>query len=84
MTKNGSSSLSGSTLALLPQEQCSLAALDKSLEKLDRLVPLQKRQVLNACVAVAATDGLFTINEAEYLRVIADALECPIPPVVIS
>jgi hypothetical protein len=82
--KAGIAALGGSELQLLSRDRCSLGSLDQSLEKLDRLVPLVKRQVLNACVAVASTDGLITINEAEYLRTIADALECPIPPVIVS
>ncbi|MBN2035605.1 MAG: M48 family metalloprotease [Chitinispirillaceae bacterium] len=68
--------------ALVAQEACAIAALDMSLETLDRLVPLAKKQVLEACVAVASIDGQITLREAEYLRVIADALECPIPPVL--
>jgi uncharacterized tellurite resistance protein B-like protein len=80
----GLAALPGTSLSLIPREQSTFSALDQSLKKLDQLVPLQKRQVLNACVAVAATDGVFTINEAEYLRVVADSLDCPIPPVILS
>ena len=82
--EQGIAFLPGMPLSLISRELCSLASLDTSLEKLDRLVPLQKKQVLSACVSVATTDGLITINEAEYIRVIADALECPIPPLIIS
>jgi Zn-dependent protease with chaperone function len=82
--KAGAAVLGGSALKLLSCERCSLGSLDQSLEKLDRLVPMAKRQVLNASVAVASIDGLININEAEYLRTIADALDCPIPPVIVS
>ncbi|MBN1130508.1 MAG: M48 family metallopeptidase [Chitinispirillaceae bacterium] len=80
----GAAVLKGANHKLLPRDNCSLKSLDHNLEKLERLVPIVKRQVLNACFAVASTDGLITLNEAEYLRTVADALECPIPPVVVS
>jgi Zn-dependent protease with chaperone function len=82
--KAGAAIIRCSSLELLLRERCSLVSLDQSLEKLDRLVPLVKQQVLNASIAVASIDGLITINEAEYLRAIADALECPIPPMIVS
>jgi hypothetical protein len=34
------------------------------------------------CIAIASADSVITINEAEYLRAIADALGCPIPPMI--
>jgi Zn-dependent protease with chaperone function len=82
--KAGITVLGGSDLRLLSREECSLGSLDQSLEELDRLIPLIKRQILNASVAVASVDGLITINEVEYLRAIADALDCPIPPIIVS
>jgi Zn-dependent protease with chaperone function len=71
-------------LHLVPREQCTLSALDSALERLTLLVPLLKKQVLSGCIAVVYADGVATVNEAEYLRAIAEALECPIPPIMAS
>jgi Zn-dependent protease with chaperone function/uncharacterized tellurite resistance protein B-like protein len=80
----GSSLISTVSLSLVSRELCSLSGFDKSLNRLDLLIPPLKKQLLSACVAVVSTDGLITINEAEYIRTIADALECPMPPVIIE
>ena len=37
---------------------------------------------LDAFAAVATADGRITVAEAESIRAIADALECPIPPLL--
>jgi Zn-dependent protease with chaperone function len=72
-----------SALQLLPREQCTFAALDKCLDELDTLAPPVKKQVLAACMAAASTDGVITLNESEYLRAVADALSCPMPPLIV-
>jgi Zn-dependent protease with chaperone function len=74
----------GTPLQLLPREQCTLASLDRALGRLDQLVPPLKKQVLSGCIAIVSHDGVITVNEAEYVRAIAEALECPIPPVLAS
>ena len=71
-------------LRLVPREQCTLSALDSALERLALLVPPIKKQVLSGCIAVVYADGIVTVNEAEYLRAIAEALECPLPPIMAS
>jgi Zn-dependent protease with chaperone function len=77
-------SFKGIAPEIVPKEQCTLTALDGALERLDRLTPPLKKQVLSACLAIVSHDGVVTVNEAEYVRAIADALECPIPPVTAS
>lgn len=72
----------GAPLALLPAEQCGLAAIDAALRRLALAAPQIKRNVLQACVEVVGADGLIQELEAELLRAIADALDCPIPPFV--
>jgi hypothetical protein len=39
--------------------------------------------VLAACIAIAMTDNVITLNEAEFLRAVADALSCPMPPLIV-
>ena len=41
-----------------------------------------KRNVLLACAQAVAADGQVLDREAELLRAIAEALDCPIPPFV--
>ena len=69
-------------LRLLPKELCGLAAVDKALTILNTASPAIKKTVLDACVACVAADGRTTATEAELLRAVADALDCPIPPFV--
>jgi Zn-dependent protease with chaperone function len=67
---------------LLPREKCSLRALDGALGRLAGTAPRLRREVLTACVAAIATDGMVTISEGELLRAIADSLGCPMPPLL--
>jgi len=39
-----------------------------------------KRLVLEGAAAAIGHDGRMTIDEAELLRTVADALDCPMPP----
>jgi Zn-dependent protease with chaperone function len=66
----------------LPPEQCTLAQVDAALERLSQAVPQIKKNVLNACALTVAADNIIQEREAELLRAIADALDCPIPPFV--
>lgn len=69
-------------LALLPPGHCDLRACDGALKKLDLLAPRLKKPLLGACAAVVAADRQVTVAEAELLRVIADTLGCPVPPLL--
>jgi Zn-dependent protease with chaperone function len=70
--------------ALLPPEQCSLAAVDRALERYDAATPALKRDIMLACAATVMADDQVTDREAELLRAIGDALDCPVPPFVQS
>jgi Zn-dependent protease with chaperone function len=67
---------------MLPREACSLASLERSLDRLAASAPEVKSRVLDACAATIASDGRVTIAEGELLRAIADSLDCPIPPLL--
>jgi hypothetical protein len=64
----------------LPPDQCELSHLDKALEHFSQAVPQIKKNVLNASAQTVAADGLIQQREAELLRAVADALDCPVPP----
>ncbi|MGD9721155.1 MAG: M48 family metallopeptidase [Pirellulales bacterium] len=72
----------GADISLWPRERCGLTVLDEALDRLVDATPNVKKSVLEACAACIAADGKATVEEAELLRVISDALDCPMPPLV--
>lgn len=56
------------------------AALDKAMQQLLQLKPLQKPKLLKAMVMCIQNDGRMTDDETTLLRVVAALLDCPIPP----
>lgn len=68
------------TIKLLGRTQCGLEAVDEALDVLELAAPAIKKRILNACATCIGTDGRVTMEEAELLRVVADALNCPVPP----
>jgi Zn-dependent protease with chaperone function len=69
-------------IPLLPPEECDLANMDAALDRLSQAVPQIKKNLLEACAQTVAADGVIQQGEAELLRAIADALDCPLPPFV--
>lgn len=67
---------------LLVWTECGLAAIDRALDRWAEASPALKRRLLAACVEVVAADGWVRVEEAELLRAVADALDCPLPPVL--
>lgn len=55
-------------------------ALDAALDKLATASPVIKQRTLVAAAHVVGADGRVLITEAELLRAIAAALDCPMPP----
>jgi hypothetical protein len=76
--------LKASAGPLLPREQCSLAAVDRALGRYDAATPALKREIMLACAATVMADDQVSDREAELLRAIGDALDCPVPPFVQS
>lgn len=68
---------------LLPAEQSNLKATHAALQKLALTSAPLKRRILQACVACIGADGRVSVKEAELLRAVADALDCPLPPLVV-
>jgi Zn-dependent protease with chaperone function len=69
-------------LALLAEADCGLDRVDEALGRLALAVPQIKKNVLKACALTVAADNLIQEREAELLRAMADALDCPLPPFV--
>jgi Zn-dependent protease with chaperone function len=69
-------------LGLRSRELCGIQALDAALNKLVRLRESSKRDLITGCAAVIVADGQVSIAQAEILRAVSDALECPMPPLL--
>ncbi|WP_339847870.1 M48 family metallopeptidase [uncultured Halopseudomonas sp.] len=71
-------------LQLTAKNATQLSALDRALQELEKLNPLAKQQLLKACAASIVRDQKIAPVEIELLRAFADALGCPMPPIVLS
>jgi Zn-dependent protease with chaperone function len=78
----GTTVLGGLDLEMQSPDACGPRSLDTALDALDLVVPRLKKQVLTACAQAIAHDGEVTIREAEVFRGVADALGCPMPPML--
>ena len=61
-------------------EKVSAQALQTALEHLSLLSPMLKPAILDACEDCAMADGVIKPREYELLRLVADQLDCPLPP----
>ncbi|MGB5810058.1 MAG: M48 family metallopeptidase [Polyangiales bacterium] len=71
-------------LTLLPTDQCTLSAVDHALNRYEAATPTLKKSLMRACAAVVIADKHVTDREAELIRAIGDAIDCPVPPFVAS
>ncbi len=78
----GSERLDLSGITLLPYEDCTLAALDGALNKLELLTPPWKKQLLEASAAVILADGIVAERQGIVLRGVAEGLDLPMPPLL--
>lgn len=69
-------------LSLPDIRQLSYAELDRALEDLGRVRPLQKPALLKACAACILADEKVMPVELELLRTVAAILDCPMPPLL--
>lgn len=69
-------------LSLLATSDAHLTALGEAVDALAALKPKSKRRVVEAIAAIVSHDGVITTTEAELLRGVADALGCPMPPLL--
>jgi Zn-dependent protease with chaperone function len=72
-----------SRLQFLPETASNLASLDAALDKLAAASLVIKQRTLLAAAEVVTADGQLLITEAELLRAIAAALDCPMPPLTL-
>lgn len=65
-------------------ERDSVSTLDGALDTLEALNPDSRRRLVRALAAAAAHDAQITATEADLIRAVCAALECPLPPMLAS
>lgn len=73
---------SGITVTMQPPERARAEDLEVAVTGLQKVSPLGKRNLLNACAEAAGADGVLKDDEIELLRVLAGLWDCPIPLVL--
>lgn len=63
-----------------PNHTPSLDRIDEALTRLAQASPPLKKNLIEACAACVTADGRIGPDQGELLRAIADALDCPMPP----
>jgi Zn-dependent protease with chaperone function len=69
---------------LVAREALEFARIGEALDRLAALAPFVKGRVLEACVETVIADEAVSVIEAEMLRAVAAALDCPVPPILAS
>jgi Zn-dependent protease with chaperone function len=67
-------------LTLHDRDAMKLPRVEQALQRLRDSAHGLRRRVLEACVMTVAHDGAVHTREAELLRAVAEAIDCPMPP----
>lgn len=82
---NSSKTIIGFDDAILMNESdYNMMDLDLAITRLNCVKPLQKPKLLKAMSQCVLADQQITVVEAELFRAIADALDCPVPPLIVA
>ena len=76
--------LGGIQITLLPARDLSPEKLNQAVKSLNQLKPLLKPQLLKAVALCITSDQQISVQERELFRAIADSLDCPMPPLLVS
>jgi Zn-dependent protease with chaperone function len=71
---------SAASIHLRDPAEVGLDRVDEAFDRLERASAAVRRAFLEACAECAAYDGRLRPEEVELLRAIAEALDCPMPP----
>jgi hypothetical protein len=71
-------------LSLQPREALPVDRIDAALGRLRTAAPSARRVFIEACVLIVADDGRIHSQEAELLRAVAEAIDCPMPPAAVG
>ncbi|RLA45461.1 MAG: peptidase M48 [Gammaproteobacteria bacterium] len=75
----GADELGFTRMAILPQEQGSVAAFGKAVHELADCYPLLKPRLLKAMTLAASADGGLSPVEREIIASMAAVMDCPVP-----
>lgn len=65
---------------LTMDDKVSVSELRQCLKRLNQLSPMLKPGILDACAHCVHHDGQVKPREYELIRIVADQLDCPLPP----
>lgn len=65
-------------------EHVDFSQVPDALMKLQGISFLWRKIILEACVDIVRRDDVLSVEEYELIRLIADCLSCPVPPMVIE
>jgi hypothetical protein len=68
--------------APIPVAELSTRRVGDALERLRQLQALEKPRILKACSDTVGADETLKLAEVELLRLVAAALDCPLPPLL--
>lgn len=66
-------------LNFISKDKLTIDNLGRATDALAQLKPLQKPQVLKACLSCMTQDNQYSAFEKELMRAIANTLDCPMP-----
>jgi Zn-dependent protease with chaperone function len=75
----GADALGFDTMAILPRDQCSVAAFSVAVNELADCYPLLKPRLLKAMALAAGADGRLSPVEREIIASMAAVMDCPVP-----
>ena len=71
--------LSFKNFKLVARDKLNVESLGQATDALANIKPLQKPQLLKACLACLTQDKEYSAQEKELMRAIASTLDCPMP-----
>jgi len=69
---------------MLEPSESRFSHFDQALIQLNMAAPTLKEMVLKAALHCVVSNGVVFVKEGELLRVIADGLDCPLPPLTMA
>ena len=74
--------LNSPSVPVPPIEELTFDRLDEALERLSRLDRAGREAFVGGATTAVLHDGKTTVEEAELIRVVADAVRLPVPPLL--